>query len=121
MSLVTSTSGGHSKETAGDKPEKGDQTLIRPKKIVITSNFHPCELFSQESRFTDEDLLTHSSNNPRIIVTGKPFPSHEVFPSHDTDHIVTRKLFPSHDTPTVTGGVYKARERIHRDILIHDY
>ena len=21
----------------------------------------------------------------------------------------------------VTGGVYKARERIHRDILIHDY
>ena len=24
----------------------------------------------------------------------------------------------SHD---VTGGVYKARERIHRDILIHDY
>jgi len=46
--------------------EKGDQTLIRPKKIVITSNFHPCELFSQESRFTDEDLLTHSSNNPRL-------------------------------------------------------
>ena len=21
----------------------------------------------------------------------------------------------------VTGGVYKARERIHRDVLIHDY
>ena len=25
------------------------------------------------------------------------------------------------DSHGVTGGVYKARERIHRDILIHDY
>ena len=25
------------------------------------------------------------------------------------------------DSHGVTGGVYKARERIHRDMLIHDY
>jgi len=33
------------------------------------------------------------------------------------------KLFTSGATHShgVTGGVYKARERIHRDILIHDY
>ena len=26
-----------------------------------------------------------------------------------------------HDSHCVTGGVYKTRERIHRDILIRDY
>lgn len=25
------------------------------------------------------------------------------------------------DSPDLTGGEYKARERIHRDVLIHDY
>ena len=25
------------------------------------------------------------------------------------------------DSPELTGGEYKARERIHRDMLIHDY
>ena len=51
------------------------------------------------------------------FVTGKPFPSHD---------IVIGKLFPSHDIINTVSqsryiGVYKARERIHRDILIHDY
>ena len=39
-------------------------------------------------------------------------------PSEDEVKLPTSGAINSHG---VTGGVYKARERIHRDILIHDY
>ena len=39
------------------------------------------------------------------------------------DALLAVKLSTSGATHShgVTGGVYKARERIHRDVLIHDY
>ena len=39
-------------------------------------------------------------------------------PSEDEVKLPTSGAINSHG---VTGGVYKARERIHRDVLIHDY
>ena len=43
-------------------------------------------------------------------------------PAFDSSFLKVRSLASGiHDSHGVTGGVYKARERIHRDILIRDY
>jgi len=47
-----------------------------------------------------------------------PVMNHTVVTALPKVRLVTSGAIHSHD---VTGGVYKARERIHRDILIRDY
>ena len=47
-----------------------------------------------------------------------PVMNHTVVTVLPKVRLATSGAIHSHD---VTGGVYKARERIHRDILIHDY
>jgi len=62
---------------------------------------------------------------------GREFTS-DWLPCYDFTPVMNHKVvsaLPKVKVPTsfathshgVTGGVYKARERIHRDILIHDY
>ena len=49
------------------------------------------------------------------------YPSQIYAKSHSGNHSVGSLTSGISDSHGVTGGVYKTRERIHRDILIRDY
>ena len=49
------------------------------------------------------------------------YPSSETSAYHSDSHPVRSLTSGVTDSHGVTGGVYKTRERIHRDMLIRDY
>jgi hypothetical protein len=82
-----------------------------------------CERFP--SYFTDGNLLRKEVIQPQIPLR---LPCYDFTPI--TNHTLGACLSVNGVSPTtsgtagfrgVTGGVYKARERIHRGMLIHDY
>ena len=75
-----------------------------------------------------ERVVTHSSSLKEVIQPQVPLR----LPCYDFTPVASQTLgacFPKVSSATlgpnnsrgVTGGVYKARERIHRGMLIHDY
>ena len=86
--------------------------------------YFPHELFDKRTAF---QFLTHSLRK-EVIQPHLPIR----LPCYDFTPVTTPALDGSllavkspalgiRDSPGVTGGVYKTRERIHRDILIRDY
>ena len=49
------------------------------------------------------------------------YPASKILDSYSGNHSVGSLTSGVTNSHGVTGGVYKTRERIHRDILIHDY
>ena len=95
----------------------------------VTSKFALLSSIAHRSRVTGEDLLTRSwLLRKEVIQPQVPLrlPCYDFTPI--TSHTLGGSL-PKVGSPTsgstsfrgVTGGVYKARERIHRGMLIRDY
>ncbi len=94
-------------------------------------SYKPVEVFSAHSHLSDNLLWTlrkKVSSGKEVIQPQVPLR----LPCYDFTPVMNHKVvsaLPKVKLPTsfathshgVTGGVYKARERIHRGILIHDY
>ena len=70
-------------------------------------------LLKERIVFINDEINDHTAN---LVI------AQLLFPSHDSFLLTVRSATSgAANSDGVTGGVYKARERIHRGVLIHDY
>ena len=98
-----------------------------PHNRIITGNFRPF-IFLLWSFKTKQLINSHCLHRKEVIQPHLPIrlPCYDftpvINPTFDSALLAVRLLASGvTDSHGVTGGVYKARERIHRDILIRDY
>jgi hypothetical protein len=106
-----------------------NQLSYRPKPVTITPNFY-IESSGDNLPTTDkcERLSLIAVSRKEVIQPHLPIrlPCYDFTPVTNPAVVIALlavRLTTSGRTRShgVTGGVYKTRERIHRDILIHDY
>ena len=95
---------------------------------IITGNFRPLISFLLWSFKTKQLINSHCLHRKEVIQPHLPIrlPCYDFTPvtsfTFGSSSLAVRSLTSgASDSHGVTGGVYKARERIHRDILIRDY
>ena len=106
---------------------------------TLTAGCHgACQSLKAEQQYREERILEHDQTreSPKVLpclqkggdpAAGSPTATLlRLHPSHQSlfrrlPHEVGAPTSRATDSHGVTGGVYKARERIHRGVLIRDY
>ena len=98
------------------------RTGVSPKRIA-TGNLLSCSLTTRQQYNLYFFFLRKEVIQPHLPIR---LPCYDftpvIMPALGSSFLSVRSLTSGiHDSHGVTGGVYKTRERIHRDILIRDY
>ena len=92
---------------------------LRPKQsFALVDQVIHCEHLSRVGDVVDKEVIQPQVPLRLPCYDFTPVMNHTVVTVLPKVRLATSGATHSHG---VTGGVYKARERIHRDILIHDY
>ena len=103
-------------------------TGVSPKRIITENIFKPIKLINWSFKTKQLNSLQPNLHRKEVIQPHLPIrlPCYDFTPvtgfTFGDSLLAVRSSTSGASNPHgVTGGVYKARERIHRDILIRDY